>query len=62
LVSALANAGEHHEFKSFRTQVRFECRTAEMKVVRGKIKVPTGPGFGVDLDPDWVAKHELVRG
>lgn len=62
LVSALANAGEHHEFKSFKTQVRFECRTAEMKVVRGKIKVPTGPGFGVDLDPDWVAKHELVRG
>ncbi len=62
LVSALPNAGLHHEFKSFRTHVRFECRTAPLKVVNGRIKVPTGPGFGVDLDPDWVRKHEAVRG
>ncbi|MFN6204749.1 MAG: mandelate racemase/muconate lactonizing enzyme family protein [Acidobacteriota bacterium] len=62
LVSALPNAGEHHEFKSFKTHVRFESRTAPLKVIDGKIKVPTGPGFGVDLDPEWVARHELVRG
>jgi L-alanine-DL-glutamate epimerase-like enolase superfamily enzyme len=61
LVSAFANAGAHHEFKSFRTHVRFECKTAPLKVVNGKIKVPTGPGFGVDLDPDWVGKHRVVR-
>lgn len=61
LVSALPNAGAHHEFKSFRTHVRFESSTAPLKVIDGKIKVPTGPGFGVDLDPDWVAKHEIVR-
>jgi L-alanine-DL-glutamate epimerase-like enolase superfamily enzyme len=62
LVSALPNAGEHHEFKSFKTHVRFECRTSPLKVSNGRIKVPTGPGFGVDLDPDWVARHELVKG
>ena len=61
LVSALPNAGEHHEFKSFRTHVRFESKTAPLKVINGKIKVPTGPGFGVDLDPDWVRKHEVVK-
>ena len=62
LVSALPNAGLHHEFKSFRTHVRFESPTAPLKVVDGRIKVPTGPGFGVDLDPDWVKRHEPVRG
>jgi L-alanine-DL-glutamate epimerase-like enolase superfamily enzyme len=60
-VSAVPNAGEHHEFKSFKTHVRYECKTAEMKVVDGKIKVPTGPGFGADLDPDWVRKHQRVK-
>jgi L-alanine-DL-glutamate epimerase-like enolase superfamily enzyme len=60
-VSCVPNAGEHHEFKSFKTHVKFECRTSPLKVVDGKIKVPTGPGFGVDLDPEWVKKHQAVR-
>jgi L-alanine-DL-glutamate epimerase-like enolase superfamily enzyme len=59
-VSCIPNAGEHHEFKTTRTQVKFECKTSPLKVVDGKIKVPTGPGFGVDLDPEWVKKHQQV--
>lgn len=59
-VSAVPNAGEHHEFKGLETHVRFECKTSPLKVAGGKIKVPTGPGFGVDFDPDWVAKHRPV--
>lgn len=60
-VSAVPNAGEHHEFKGLRTHVRYECKTSQLKVVNGKIKVPTGPGFGVDFDPDWVKKHQPVK-
>jgi len=60
-VSAVPNAGTHHEFKGLRTNVRFECKTSPLKVVDGKIKVPTGPGFGVDIDPEWVKKHEVVK-
>jgi len=60
-VSAVPNAGEHHEFKGLSTNVRFECKTSPLKVTKGKIKVPTGPGFGVDFDPDWVKKHQPVR-
>ena len=60
-VSAVPNAGAHHEFKTFKTNVRFECKTSPLKVVDGKIKVPTGPGFGADLDPEWVKKHQPVR-
>lgn len=60
-VSAVPNAGAHHEFKGLRTNVRFECSTSSLKVVDGKIKVPTGPGFGVDFDPEWVKKHQVVK-
>ena len=60
-VSAVPNAGEHHEFKGLKTSVRFECKTSPLKVVNGKIKVPTGPGFGADLDPEWVARHQAVK-
>jgi L-alanine-DL-glutamate epimerase-like enolase superfamily enzyme len=26
-----------------------------------KLKVPTGPGMGVNLDPEWIEKHEIVK-
>jgi L-alanine-DL-glutamate epimerase-like enolase superfamily enzyme len=60
-VSAVPNAGPHHEFKGLQTNVQFECKTSPLQVVDGKIKVPTGPGFGVDIDPGWVKKHQVVR-
>jgi len=60
LVSVLPNAGAHHEFKGLNTQVPFECRTSPLKVVGGKIKVPTGPGLGVEIDPEFIKKHRPV--
>jgi L-alanine-DL-glutamate epimerase-like enolase superfamily enzyme len=61
-VSALNNAFAHHEFKGLRTNVEFECKTSPLKVVDGKIKVPTGPGLGIEIDPDFINKHEAVEG
>ena len=61
-VSVLPNATPHHEFKGLGTSVQFECKTSALKVVDGKIKVPTGPGLGVDIDPAYVNKHQLVTG
>jgi len=60
LVSVLPNAGAHHEFKGLQTEVPFECRTSPLKVVGGKIKVPTGPGLGVDIDPAFIRRHRPV--
>ena len=60
-VSALPNAMLHHEFKGLKTNVQFECKTSPLKVVDGKIKVPTGPGLGIDVDPAYVSKHQPVR-
>jgi L-alanine-DL-glutamate epimerase-like enolase superfamily enzyme len=61
-VSVLPNATPHHEFKGLGTSVQFKCSTSPLKVVDGKIKVPTGPGLGVEIDPAYVSKHEAVRG
>jgi L-alanine-DL-glutamate epimerase-like enolase superfamily enzyme len=61
-VSALPNALPHHEFKGFKTAVSFECKTSPLKSENGMVKVPTGPGLGVDLDPDFVRKHRVVKG
>ena len=61
-VSALANASAHHEFKGLNTNVEFECKTSPLSVVDGKIKVPTGAGLGVEIDPDFIKKHEVVKG
>lgn len=61
LVSAVPNAGAHHEFKGLDTTVIFECPTSPLKVVDGKIKVPTGPGMGVNIDPDFIKKHQVVK-
>lgn len=61
-VSALANASAHHEFKGLNTNVEFECKTSPLLVEDGKIKVPTGPGLGVEINPGFINKHEVVRG
>ena len=61
-VSALGNASAHHEFKGLGTNVRFECKTSPLSVADGKIKVPTGPGLGVEIDPNFIKKHEAVEG
>ncbi len=61
-VSALPNACPHHEFKGLGTDVKFECSTSPLTVIEGKIKVPTGPGSGVEIDPEYVRMHALVNG
>jgi L-alanine-DL-glutamate epimerase-like enolase superfamily enzyme len=59
-VSALPNAGPHHETHGLGTHVPFECPTSELKIVDGKIKVPTGPGLGINIDPGFIGKHQVV--
>ena len=60
-VSALPNAMPHHEFKGFRTNIVFECKTSPLQSVNGVVKVPTGPGSGVDIDPDFMEKFQAIH-
>ena len=60
-VSALPNGGYRPEFKGFETDVPYECKTGPIKSENGAVTVPTGPGSGVDIDTEYIKKHQLVQ-
>ena len=60
MVSALPNALQFHEFKGFKTNVVYECKSSSLKSENGIVKVPTGPGLGIDLDPEYIRKFRPV--
>jgi L-alanine-DL-glutamate epimerase-like enolase superfamily enzyme len=59
-VSVLPNAGLFHEFKG-NSKIPLECKTSSLKINNGVIKVPTGPGSGVVVDPEYLKKYEGVK-
>jgi L-alanine-DL-glutamate epimerase-like enolase superfamily enzyme len=61
LVSALPNAMQYHEFKGLKTDIIFECKTSPLKSVNGVVKVPTGHGSGVEIDPELIGKYRIVQ-
>ena len=61
-VSAVPNAGPYHEFKGFNNELPLESPTADLVSQDGIVTVPTGPGLGVTVDPNFVAKHRVVEG
>ncbi len=61
-VSAISNAGPFHEFKGNSKEIPIECRTSSILIDEGVIKVPTGPGSGVEVDPDYLKKYRVVTG
>jgi len=60
-VSALPNALPYHEFKGFKTDIEYECNTSPIKSEYGLVKVPTGPGSGVVIDPEFIRKHQVMK-
>ena len=60
-VASLPNALPYHEFKGLKTDVIYECHSSPLKVEDGMLLVPTGPGSGVDIDSDFIARHQLIK-
>jgi L-alanine-DL-glutamate epimerase-like enolase superfamily enzyme len=60
-VSAVPNAGPYHEFKGFNLELPIHCPTSDLDSKGGTVKVPTGPGLGVEIDPEFVDKHVPVK-
>ena len=61
-VSALPNALHYHEFKGLKTEIIYECKSSPLEVVNGMLKVPTSPGSGVEIDPEFISKFQIVKG
>lgn len=60
-ISAIPNAGPFHEFKSpFNDDMEFECKTSSLMPENGVVKVPIGPGMGIEFAPSFINKHEIV--
>jgi len=60
-VSAIPNAGPYHEFKGFTKDLPFECKTSSLSSDEGVVTVPSGPGLGIEIDPEYIAKHQVVN-
>jgi L-alanine-DL-glutamate epimerase-like enolase superfamily enzyme len=59
-VSVLPNAGPYHEFKGFNKNLPFDCPTSTLQSANGEVVVPSGPGLGITIDPDYVDRHTRV--
>ncbi|MDO8540301.1 MAG: mandelate racemase/muconate lactonizing enzyme family protein [Opitutaceae bacterium] len=54
------NIGPFQEFKGNVT-IPVSCPTSSLKCENGMVRCPTGPGFGVTVDPDFVKKAHVVK-
>jgi L-alanine-DL-glutamate epimerase-like enolase superfamily enzyme len=61
-VAAIPNPGAFHEFKGFNNEIPLECKTSKLDSDAGVVTVPSGPGSGIEIDPDFIAKHDIVKG
>lgn len=59
--SVVKNSGAHQEYKGEDDNLPVSSKTSSLKSVKGMLKVPAGPGLGVDLDPALLAKAEVVK-
>jgi L-alanine-DL-glutamate epimerase-like enolase superfamily enzyme len=61
-VSAIPNSGPYHEFKEFNNELPYHCETSTLRSdANGVIQVPSGPGFGVEIDPEFVKQSTVVK-
>lgn len=67
-VSVCANAGKYQEFDTFSTrdangnQIPIEHKSGDpITSYDGVLKVPTGSGLGIIIDPEYVKKHKVVK-
>ena len=58
-VSCIPNPGPYHEFKG-NSRLPIECETSSLKCENGIVRIPSGPGYGVTIDPAFVRKAEKV--
>lgn len=58
--SMVPNAGPHQEFKDQDETLPVSSDSSSLKSVKGILKVPTGPGLGVMIDPAFIKAAKVV--
>jgi L-alanine-DL-glutamate epimerase-like enolase superfamily enzyme len=66
MLSAAPAIDSFHEFKMFTrrdangTLMPIESKTEPIESINGVIKVPTGSGLGINIDPDYIKSHKSI--
>jgi L-alanine-DL-glutamate epimerase-like enolase superfamily enzyme len=58
--SCVPNCGPHQEYKGDGETLPVECATSSLKSEKGVMKIPSGPGLGVTVAPDFLQKAVSV--
>ena len=59
--SCVPNCGAHQEYKGDDDTLPVSSATSSLKSENGLLKVPTGAGLGVTIDPDFIRRATVVR-
>ena len=60
LASCIDDPGPHQEFKGT-SNIPVNCDTSSLKPEGGYVQVPTGAGYGIEIDPDFIKKSQAVE-
>ncbi len=60
MLAAIPNAGPYLEFSIEPDQWADEIFTPALEVRGGHVAIPPGPGWGITVRPEWLAKAEYA--
>jgi L-alanine-DL-glutamate epimerase-like enolase superfamily enzyme len=58
--SCVPNAGPHQEFKGTEGTLPVSSESSPLTCIDGVLKVPTGPGLGITIDPSYVRRAKVM--
>ncbi|MDX1700787.1 MAG: enolase C-terminal domain-like protein [Melioribacteraceae bacterium] len=67
MVSVCPAAAKYHEFKMFHTSdangtlIPIESKAEKFESIEGVIKIPTGSGLGIKIDPNYIKTHRKIN-
>jgi L-alanine-DL-glutamate epimerase-like enolase superfamily enzyme len=59
--SYIPNVGDYQEYKGKTGNLDFTCPTSDLTVRDSRIRVPSGPGFGIEIDDDFIAAGTVLE-
>lgn len=60
-IYCVPNPGPRQEYQGEDDELPVTSDTSSLKSVTGLLKVPSGPGFGITIDPTFLARPTPVR-
>jgi L-alanine-DL-glutamate epimerase-like enolase superfamily enzyme len=59
--SYIPNVGDYQEYKGKTGNLDFTCPTSNLTVRDSHIRVPSGPGFGIEIDDNFIAAGTVLE-